>query len=153
MKKVLALILAVCMMAVMTGCVFSASQTLTYNVDNGDSIKVKLKTSEGLSMDAESPFSIYKDGEVITQGTFINSSSYGEYYEVVTSGEAELLEENTKDGIEYIFWKYDAGDWQEYNYAILVSGTNTGLLLANSTSEESAREVFDSLTRNPMYLN
>lgn len=147
MKKLFVSVLVICMFVCMVGCTATASMTLTYNVDNGDSINVKLNTIDGYSMTAESPFDIMKGEEVVTTGTFINSEDFEAYYEAVAIDEsAEILEEGEKNGYEYLLWHYDAGEWQEYNYAIRVTGTNTGILLGNTVSKESAQEVFDRLT-------
>ena len=39
-------------------------------------------------------------------------------------------------------WNYNNS---EYNYAILIKNSQTGVLLGNTVSEESAKEVFNRL--------
>lgn len=67
-----------------------------------------------------------------------------QYAAVVQSDEnAKLLDSGTKDGNEYIFWSFND---REFNYAILIKDSNTGVILGNNVSEESARECFERLT-------
>ena len=120
------------------------SNTYTFNVETGDSIKVKLDTSDKYNITSEVPFEISQDGDVKSQGTFIFGEAYEQYKDVVDTDEnAELLDSGNKDGNEYVFWSYNDS---EYNYAILIKGSSTGLILANDVSEESAKECFNRLT-------
>lgn len=71
---------------------------------------------------------------------------YNQYKELASSDEddkVKLLDSGSKDGNEYVFWSYDDS---EYNYAILIEGSSTGLILGNQVSEESAKESFNRLT-------
>ncbi|HHX56109.1 MAG TPA: hypothetical protein GX705_07145 [Clostridiales bacterium] len=120
------------------------SKTYTFNVETGDSVKVKLDTSDKYNITSEVPFEISQDGDVKSQGTFIFGEAYEQYKDVVDTDEnAELLDSGNKDGNEYVFWSYNDS---EYNYAILIKGSSTGLILANDVSEESAKECFNRLT-------
>lgn len=120
------------------------SKTYTFNVETGDSVKVKLDTSDKYNITSEVPFEISQDGDVKSQGTFIFGEAYDQYKDVVdTDANAELLDSGNKDGNEYVFWSYNDS---EYNYAILIEGSSTGLILANDVSEESAKECFNRLT-------
>ena len=120
------------------------SKTYTFNVETGDSVKVKLDTSDKYNITSEVPFEISQDGDVKSQGTFIFGEAYEQYKDVVDTDEnAELLDSGNKDGNEYVFWSYNDS---EYNYAILIEGSSTGLILGNDVSEESAKECFNRLT-------
>lgn len=69
---------------------------------------------------------------------------YQQYVSVVNADEkAEMIDSGTKNGNEYIFWCYNGS---EYNCAILIKGSNTGIVLGNPVSEESAKECFNRLT-------
>lgn len=52
------------------------------------------------------------------------------------------MDKGKEDGKKYVFWNYDD---KEYNYVILIEGSDTGILLGNSASKESAKEVFKRL--------
>lgn len=146
MKKRLVYVFAILsMMILFVGCGNAkTSKSYTFNVETGDSVKVKLDTSDKYNITSEVPFEISQDGDVKSQGTFIFGEAYEQYKDVVDTDEnAELLDSGNKDGNEYVFWSYDDS---EYNYAILIEGSSTGLILANDVSEESAKECFNRLT-------
>jgi hypothetical protein len=52
------------------------------------------------------------------------------------------LDKGNGDGIKYVFWNYDD---KEYNYVILIKGSETGIILGNNVSRETAEEVFSRL--------
>lgn len=146
MKKRLVYVFTILsMMILFVGCGNAkTSKTYTFNVETGDSVKVKLDTSDKYNITSEVPFEISQDGDVKSQGTFIFGEAYDQYKDVVDTDEnAELLDSGNKDGNEYVFWSYNDS---EYNYAILIKGSSTGLILANDVSEESAKECFNRLT-------
>lgn len=145
MKKVLALVLSVILaVCIFTACNTTSSKVYTFTVDNGDKIKVELNTSNDYDLSSDVPFAILCDGKTLSQGSFVMAESYQQYVSVVNTDEnAELIDSGTKDGNEYIFWCYNGS---EYNYAILIKGSNTGIVLGNPVSEESAKECFNRLT-------
>lgn len=146
MKRFQSMVLSAVMMSILlTGCGgFSSSKTYTFTVDNGDKISIKLDTSDNYDLTSNVPFEINYNGEVQSQGTFIQGEAYEQYVEVANGDpNAKVLDSGEKDGNEYIFWSYDN---TEYNYAVRVEGSDTGLVIGNAVSEESARECFNRLT-------
>ena len=146
MKKRLVYVFTILsMMILFVGCVNTKTfKAYTFNVETGDSIKIKLYTSDEYDITSEVPFEISQDGDIKSQGTFILGEAYEQYKDVVdTDANAELLDAGNKDGNEDIFWSYNDS---EYNYAILIKGSSTGLILGNNVSEESAKECFNRLT-------
>lgn len=145
MKKVLALVLSVALLiGLLTACSIKSSKAYTFTVDNGDKIKVALNTEDNYDLSSEVPFTISCDGKTLSQGSFILAESYQQYVNVVNTNEnAKLIDSGTKDGNEYIFWSYNDS---EFNYAILIKGSNTGVVIGNPLSEESAKECFDRMT-------
>lgn len=145
MKKVLALALSVVLvLCLFTACNTTSSKAYTFTVDNGDKIKIELNTTDNYDLSSDVPFTISCDGKTLSQGSFVLAESYQQYVSVVNTDEkAEMIDSGTKDGNEYIFWCYNGS---EYNYAILIKGSNTGIVLGNPVSEESAKECFSRLT-------
>lgn len=143
MNKILTCVAAlICVVTMVAGC--KTTLAYTFNVDNGDVIKISMDTTDQYKMTSDVPFTISKDGQDLTQGTFIHGEAYEQYVNVVnTDDKAVLLDSGTKDGNEYVFWCYDG---KEYNYAIMVSGSNTGVILGNPVSEETAKECFNRMT-------
>lgn len=145
MKKVLALILAtVLVVCLFAGCATNSSKTYTFTVDNGDKIRISLNTTDNYDISSEVPFTVSCDKETLSQGSFVLAESYQQYVSVVNTDEnAKLIDSGTKDGNEYIFWCYNGS---EYNYAVLIKESNTGIVIGNTVSEESAKECFNRLT-------
>lgn len=146
MKKVLALALsAVLMICLLTACSNTkSSKAYTFTVDNGDKVKVALNTEDNYDLSSDVPFTISCDGKTLSQGSFILAEAYQQYVSVVnTDKNAKLIDSGTKDGNEYVFWSYNDS---EFNYAVLIKGSNTGVVIGNPVSEESAKECFDRMT-------
>lgn len=140
---------AVCMVMIcflLAGCSGVSTKTTisyTFSVTTGDSVKITLDTSNGYSMTSDVPFAITKDGETLSQGTFITADDYYSYAEAVETQEnAKLLASDSNDRIEYIFWSYSD---TEYDYAILLKDASTGIILGNNISRESAEECFERM--------
>lgn len=115
----------------------------TFLVDTGDNVKITLDTTDDYSMTSDLPFVISKSGETLTQGTFITADTYRSYVDLIESQDnTEMLDSGSKDGIEYIFWSFE----DEFDYAILLENSDTGVLLGNNISKESAVECFERMT-------
>lgn len=137
-------VLAVFMLTLLSGCSTSSSKAFTFSVDTGDSVKVSLDTTGSYDLSSDVPFVISHEGKTLSQGAFMPTESYAQFVEAIESDEnAVLLDSGTKDGNEYIFWSYND---LEFDYAILIEGSNTGIVLGNNVSQESAVECFNRLT-------
>jgi len=143
MKKVIgSLTIVFVLVLFLTGC--TTNKSYTFNVETGDKIKVKLNTTDGYDLSSNLPFTISKDGNTLSQGTFITISSYDEYVKAAkTNSSAKVIDESSKDNIEYVFYSYNDS---EYNYVIKVKNSNTGILLGNPNSQEEAKKCFELLT-------
>lgn len=143
-KKLFVCIAALLVAAVLFGCETNVSKSYTYAVDNGDSVKISLNTKDGYDLSSGDPFVVSCNGEVLSQGTFMQGEAYEQFADAVQNDEnAQLLDSGVKDGNSYIFWNFNGA---EFNYAILIDGTNTAIVLGNDVSEECAKECFERLT-------
>jgi len=143
MKKILSsLVLVMVMVLTLTGC--TTSKSFTWDVNTGDKIKIKVDTSGGYDITSDLPFTISKDDETLSQGTFITIDGYNQYMNAVeTDPTAKVIDSGSKDGITYTF--YSVND-SEFNYIIKIDGSNTGILLGNPNSQAEAEEVFSRMT-------
>lgn len=151
MKKYSRVLLCLIVITVMAlvGCKTTTSKSYTYSVETGDEIVLKLDTSGDYDITYEIPFKITKGEESLSQGTFIKGEAYSIYVESIDDEpQAEVIDSGTKGECEFTMWKFNAADHTEYNYVILINNSNTGVLLANDVSEESAKECFDRLEIN-----
>jgi len=146
MKKVIIAACVLLMSIMIAGCSTNSFKAYTFTVDNGDKIKITIDTSDDYNISPDLPFSISHDGRILSQGSFILGDAYEQYVSAVSAdGNAKLLDSGIKDGHKYIFWCYNES---EYNYVILISDSNTGIILGNLVSEESAKECFNRLEFN-----
>lgn len=133
----------VCLMISLSGCNTKSTKAYTFNVDNGDKIKITLDTTGEYDLASNLPFAVSMNGTTQSQGTFIEADSYQQYLDVVNSdAKAELIDQGERDDVKYIFWCYNSS---EYNYAVLINDSKTGVIIGNIVSEESAKECFDRL--------
>ena len=142
MKKILCSLVLVCALVLtLTGC--TTTKSYTFDVETGDSIKVKLNTSDGYDISSNLPFAISKDGEVLSQGTFITMAGYNQYIDTVKNDiNSKVLDSGSKNGITYTFYSYNNS---EYNYIIKVDSSNTGIILGNPNSQVEAETIFNLL--------
>lgn len=144
-KKIIRLLVMSCIIFVVAGCGNAkTSKAYTFSVETGDKIKISLDTSDKYNLTSDMPFVISCDGEILSQGTFITSEVYEQYMEAVNTDEkAKLIDSGIINSNEYIFWSYNES---EFNYAILVGDSKTGVLIGNNVSQESAKDCFDRIT-------
>ena len=143
MKKILSsLVLVMAMVLTLTGC--TTSKSFTWDVNTGDKIKIKVDTSGGYDITSDLPFTISKDDETLSQGTFITIDGYNQYMNAVDNDStANVIDSGTKNGITYTFYSVNNS---EFNYLIKIDGSNTGILLGNPNSQSEAEEIFNRLT-------
>lgn len=140
------LILGFIIIVSLCGCASTTAKktvAYTYSVETGDNIVVELDASGNYGLSSEIPFEISHNGEVISHGIFIYSDYYSEYIETVKNdSNAIIIDSGENDSCEYLMWNYKG---EEFNYVMKIKGTDTGLLLGNNVSEESAKECFQRL--------
>lgn len=141
MKKIFKSILLVgIMMLALTGC--TTNKSYTYTVETGDKVKITLNTTDGYDLSSDLPFAISKDGNTLSQGTFIQESYYEEYVNAANT-QGQIIDRGSNDNIEYVFYSYNNS---EYNYVIKIKDSNTALLLGNPNSQEEAKKCFELLS-------
>lgn len=141
-KRLVCSILVAMFVLLAAGC--TSSKTVTYNVETGDSISIKLDTSEGYDISTDVPFTISQNDETISQGTFITAESYQQYVDAVKSTEGvTIIDSGENDTCEYLMWNNND---TEYDYVVLIKESDTGVLIGNNVSEKSAKECLDRLT-------
>ena len=141
MKKIFKSILLVgIMMLALTGC--TTNKSYTYTVETGDKVKITLNTTDGYDLSSDLPFAISKDGNTLSQGTFIQESYYEQYVNAANT-QGQIIDRVSNDNIEYVFYSYNNS---EYNYVIKIKDSNTALLLGNPNSQEEAKKCFELLS-------
>ena len=143
MKKLIRLLSVIFILTlILTGC--TTSKSFIYKVQTGDSVEVKLDTSNGYKLSSDLPFTISKDNTKLSQGTFITMDGYNQYIELVNNDtNSKIIDSGNKNGITYTFYAYNNS---EFNYVIKINNSNTGILLGNPNSQKEAEEIFEKLT-------
>lgn len=147
MKKFAALMLGgVLGMIVLTGC--TTSMSYTYSVGTGDNVKVVLDTSDGLKLENDDDgFSVTEDDETILQGIFIDEDTYDFYLEMVKNANgSENIEEDSANGLTWLFYEFDGNAGKESNYIVWIDGSDTGIIMGSLEGSRAAKKAFNSLT-------
>lgn len=143
MKKVfMCLVVVGVMLLAFTGC--TTTKSFTYSVETGDSVKITLNTSDGYDLSSELPFKVSKDGETLSQGTFIQSEYYEQYVSLAeTDASCKVIDSGSDENIEYVF--YSVND-SEYDYVVKIKNSNTAVAIGNQHSQDEAEKCFELLT-------
>lgn len=149
MKKNILVIIAALLASVMmfSGCSTNANKSVTYQVDNGDSVKITIDTKAGFDISMDVPFTVTKGDTTIFNGSFIYAEYYDTYREIIdTDSNAALLDEGSKDGNKYFFYSFEGNSGTEYDYIILVQNSQTAIAMASLVGEKEALEAFNAMT-------
>lgn len=135
------------MILTLGACTSSTSKSYTFNVQTGDTIKVKLDTSNGLSLSQQDgQFTVMKDEETILQGTFIDETGYNNYLDIKGQQGMRVLEDTEKDGNTYYMYEIEGKAGTEDNFVVWIKDSKTGMLIGSLAGQETAKEAFESLT-------
>ncbi len=142
--KVLGIMVAMILM--LTGC--NSSMSLTFNIETGDNIQIKLDTSTGYTLkQVDGMFTVCDEEENdVLQGFFVTEEMYNLYLEAVNSPDTTIIETAQQNGCSYTQYQFVADTHTENNFICWVDGSNTGVVLASIESMEEAEEAFDLLS-------
>lgn len=138
MKRIITIV-AVSILAILalSGCTTHKSQSYTFKIDNGESIKVELDTSKGHSLtQKDGTFTVLKGDENMLSGMFTEWTlkevvqTYGDPSDVVRSSDSEIV------------WKN--GD--EYDRVLKISDKTNVILGSQAKEPEDIEEIYGLLT-------
>ncbi len=140
MKKII--IAAALSCTLFVGCEASSSVSLTFNVETGDNINVKLDTHKNdyeLKADG-SRFVVNEEDNEILKGIFLTTDMYDQY-------EASIMETGTiiEDG-DYLFYEYEGEAGTERNILLMVPDSETGIIIGSLESEDKVRDAYSKLS-------
>ncbi len=143
-KKAAAASVAACVLLSMGGCITSNLETsvsLVYNIENGDSIKVTVDTSEGymLNDQGDGNFSISYGSDEVATGSFKlgDDESWGILIDDLNSWGAELLDGSVEKGL---FVAY-IPSYNQYDYVEYVQGSETAVVMV----AYSETDIYDAI--------
>lgn len=155
-KKIKIAAAVICVLALLTSCRILTSSIQVEILDAGNKIEARLDTSHGLSMTADLPFSVLKNGADIVSGIVATGDSYDLILQSVKDEPADtedemagtyaLVEESEKDGNPYFLYTVTSQGVTEYSYAIRVADADATILLSCVDSQAALEEVFAAMT-------
>lgn len=146
-KNIFIPILTVLMSVFICACSVNTNMSFTFNVETGDSVKVKLDTSNGLLLTQDDgQFTVMKDEENILLGMFITEDTYNQYMSLEDSAQMTVIEKDTVENKKYMFYECEGESGTEYDFVVWIDGSNTGVLMGSTVGESDAREAFSSLS-------
>lgn len=148
LKICLIALLVVFMAITLSGCTKHSNKSLTFDVETGDRIQIKLNTANKYDITMKAPFEISKNEKKIAEGKFIPIDVYDSYKKIIEDEDAEsvgveLIEKNENSSVEYEMFSYNNGEGNAY--IIKIKDSNTGIYLEGKDSKESLKECFGRL--------
>lgn len=140
-------ILLLCI-ALFSGCTHT-SFSYTFNVETGEQIKVTLDTTDGMKLSQEDGHFMVssEDNEELSLGIFLLEEQTQNYFDnLPTAEDVEILDQTEKDGLSYVFYRYEENGSPVWNYIIKLNGAVTGIGITNGVSQESAEAVMSRLS-------
>lgn len=136
MKKIKYLV--ICLLLLLTVGCFKKDKTYEFKSTNtGETIKVTADSSYTLT--EGEPVKVSKDDEEIASIIFITKTNYEEVKVLFENKTLIPIDQGTKDNNEY--YSYKVSD--DYNYVVLINGTNTAAAITTKSEENSKKIVED----------
>lgn len=134
-----------CLALSLSGCSISKSYTYLYP-GTGKTVKVALDTSDGYNITSDVPFEISCNGSILCKGIPIGKETFEHWLSMTESPDVIILDAGMQDENEYIFWTDSANT--SFNYAVIIGDSATGIALdiADTVSENQAKECIERLT-------
>lgn len=144
-KRVLAALLCCILSVLLTAC--STYKTFTFNITNGEQMKVKLTTTKGYDISQkDGSVTVSKDGEDILFGSFLSSQEYEQYVASITSSEGvTILETRPEDAPVYYFFQYDGAGGTETTFLFEIEEAETCAVFVSLAPRNEAEEAFKLL--------
>lgn len=137
MKKIKYLIIALGLI-LLVGC-GAKEKTYEYTSDNTKE-KIKVTISDEYTLSEKEPVIIAKDGEE-AKLIFITKTNFEELKKLFDNKTLIAIENGKKGENEYYLYKVN----EEYNYVLLINGTETGAALS-SKSEETTKKIAEKIS-------
>lgn len=148
-KKISTFIIMFILVTISTGCVLF-DESLTVKYENGDELTVTVPRDKNLDIsltkDGRS-IEIKEDGKVRTSIVANIQGNYDVYVSVYDNTSAcKVLDNGSKDNLVYKSYECGTLDVNTYIYIVKIKDTNLSLLLTNTESKDSSKEIFDVLS-------
>lgn len=144
MKRYVSLWLMFLVVFCLSAC--HTSKSYTFQIENGEMIKVKLDTSDGYDLIQENGrFAVKKSDETILQGYFLTEDGFTQKEALILSSqEVEIKQTNEHPKLYVYQYKGEAG--LETDYLLQVENAKTGVIVGSLYSYEEANSAFEKMS-------
>lgn len=136
------LIFTIVMACILAGCTSSASYT--FNIANGDEIKVSLDTADGYSLKQDQGrfYVNYGDTQIL-EGAFLSEEGFDEYE--LDGPETTIIKDEEKEDFSYFFFEKTNESATRYFYLIWVNESETAVLIGGTADQSETEAAFERL--------
>lgn len=126
----------------------ASSSSVIFQIENGDSVKVTLDTTEGYSLlQDDGMITVRKDDKDVLNGIFLSSSGFDTYAAAITASSDTVILKATPESLPtFYLYQFDGAAGMETTFLLKIQGCETGVILASLESLEEAQAAFDRLT-------
>ncbi len=145
--KKLTIATLLCLLMAFTFAACSTGKSLTFQIENGESVKVTLDTTGGYNLlEEDGMITVQKDNEDVLNGMFLTSSGFDTYAAAITASDAVILKATPSDSPTFYFYQFDGAAGTETTFLFKIKGSDTAVIIASLASKEEAEAAFDRLT-------
>lgn len=122
------------------------SKSYTFQIENGEMIKVSLDTSDGYDLiQNNGRFSVEKEDKAILQGYFLSEEGYAERRAMILEAQDVTIKRTEKEPDLYVY-QCQGEVGLETDYLVQVMDAKTGIVIGSLNSYEEAEAAFSLMT-------
>lgn len=146
--KKLSIATLICLLMAFTFTACSSSKSFTFRIENGESVKVTLDTTDGYNLlQEDGMITVQKDEEDVLNGIFLTSSGFDTYAAAITaSDDAVILKATPDDSPTFYLYQFDGAAGMETTFLFQIQGSDTAVIIASLASQKEAEAAFDRLS-------
>lgn len=136
-----------CMILLISLTACESSKSFTFQIDNGEKIKITLNTTNGYDLSQkDGVFTVKKEGEDILNGYFLSEDGYQEKLAAVNTSEGVTILEATPEASPTFYcYQFEGEAGTETDFLFQIEGTKTGVIAGSLNSYEEAETAFQLL--------
>lgn len=146
--KQIGILLSICLILAMTLTACQSYMSYSFDIENGDTIKVTLNTSDGYQLSQkDGSITVSKDGKDVLSGYFLTADTYEAKVALVTSSSVvDMISATPKDAPTLYVYQNNEDGALETDFLFQIKGTHTGAILGSYGSRKDAEAAFQLLT-------
>lgn len=144
--RTMAALLSLTLLLGLTAC--HSSKSFTFQIDNGEQVKVTLNTTDGYDLTQEDgTFAVEEDGKTILYGRFLKPEGFALYQEEMSKQKnAKLVTLEPADSPTLCIYTFDGSAGPEVDYLMKLDGGETVVYLYTTKTAAEAEKLVELLT-------